>query len=142
VASLGTYPGSFATQASNASRARWMFGAGLTATLGRRSHDSLRPAAPAMATERFAVIRLSPERYRIVAHLRDAAKVELASDFTGWTSVAMQREADDVWSAELPASSGVHRVSLRVDGGPWMAPPGLVAEDDGFGGSAAEFIIP
>jgi hypothetical protein len=54
----------------------------------------------------------------------------------------MQRDAGDGWSAELLAPPGVHRISLRVDGGPWIAPPGLTAEDDGFGGSAAVFTVP
>jgi hypothetical protein len=54
----------------------------------------------------------------------------------------MQREASDEWSAELPASPGVHRVSVRSDGGPWISPPGLAAQDDGFGGSAGVFVIP
>jgi hypothetical protein len=75
-------------------------------------------------------------------HLLDAMKVELASDFTGWKPFDMQRDAGDRWSAELLAPPGVHRISLRVDGGPWIAPPGLTAEDDGFGGSAAVFTVP
>jgi hypothetical protein len=75
-------------------------------------------------------------------HLPDAMKVELASDFTGWKPFDMQRDAGDGWSAELLAPPGVHRISLRVDGGPWIAPPGLTAEDDGFGGSAAVFTVP
>jgi hypothetical protein len=95
-----------------------------------------------MTTERFAAIRLAPDRYRLVAHLPAAGTVELASDVTGWRPVAMRRDAGDGWSVELPASPGVHRVSLRVDGGPWIAPPGLTAEDDGFGGSAAVFTVP
>ena len=142
VASLGTYPGAFVTSVAKAPRARWMLGVGLTAATGRRAHEAPTSPPPATTTERFAEIRLSPGRYRIVALLPGVARVELASDLTGWTPVAMQRESGDGWSAELPASSGAHRISLRVDGGPWTAPPGLLEEDDGFGGSAAVFIIP
>jgi hypothetical protein len=142
VVSLGTYPGAVVTSVANAPRARWMLGVGLTAATGRRAHEA--PTAPpaATTTERFAAIRLSPERYRIVALLPRAEQVELASDLTGWKPVAMRRESTDAWFADLPASSGAHRISLRVDGGPWTAPPGLLEEDDGFGGTAAVFIIP
>ena len=142
VASVGSYPGSFATLATDGPRPRWMLGVGLTAATGRRSHDAPRPPAASTTTEHFAAIRLAPGRYRIVAHLPDATKVELASDFTGWKPFDMQRDTGDGWSAELFAPPGVHRVSLRVDGGPWIAPPGLTAEDDDFGGSAAVFTIP
>jgi hypothetical protein len=140
-ASLGTYPGSLVASMANAPRARWMLGVGLSAATGRRTHDAP-PAPPPATTERFTAIRVSPGRYRLVAHLPDATRVELASDLTGWKPVAMRRGSGDDWSAELPASSGPHRISLRADGGSWMAPPGLLAEDDGFGGSAAVFIVP
>jgi hypothetical protein len=142
VASLGTYPGSFATLAAESPRARWMLGVGVTAATGRRSPDVPHPPTAPATSERFAAIRLAPGRYRIVVHLPDAMKVELASDFTGWKPFDMQRDAGDRWSAELLAPPGVHRISLRVDGGPWIAPPGLTAEDDGFGGSAAVFTVP
>ena len=142
VASLGTYPGTFLTTTPKAPGTRWMLGVGLTAATGRRAQGAPSLPSPATTTEGFAAIPLSPGRYRIVAHVREAAQVELASDLTGWKPVAMQRESGDAWFAELPASSGAHRVSLRVDGGAWTAPPGLPEEDDGFGGSAAVFIIP
>jgi hypothetical protein len=119
-----------------------MFGAGLTVATGRRTRDASPPSDATPSVERFAAIRVSPERYRIVVHFPDAMRVELASDVTGWRPIAMQRGADDAWSAEVPASSGVHRVSFRIDGGAWIAPPGLVAEDDGFGGTAGVVVIP
>ena len=142
VASIGTYPGSLATTAASTPRARWMFGAGITIATGRRAHDVSPPADAAPSVEQFAAVRLSSERYRIVVHFPGAARVELASDLTGWVPVVMLRGTGDTWSAEVPASSGVHRVSFRIDGGTWIAPPGLVAEDDGFGGSAGMVVIP
>ena len=142
VVSLGTYPGSVGAIAVSAPRARWMLGLGLIAATGRRSHDAPTPAAAPKTSESFGAIRLPTGRYRLEALLANAARVELASDLTGWRPVAMQRTSDGRWSVELPATSGVHRVSLRVDGGPWTAPPGAVAEDDGFGGSAAVLMIP
>jgi hypothetical protein len=142
VASLGTYPGSLVMNAATEPRAGWMLGVGLTAATGRRTRDAPPPPPPAATSEPFAAIHVSPGRYRIVVHLPDATQVELASDLTAWKPVAMQRASDDGWFAELPASTGAHRISLRVDGGQWIAPPGLSSDDDGFGGSAAVFIIP
>jgi hypothetical protein len=143
VASLGTYPGSIGAIAASAPRARWMLGLGLTAATGRRTHDTPAPASSAPTTsESFTAIRLPTGRYRIEVLLSNAAHVDLASDLTGWRSVAMRRDSDGRWSVELPATSGVHHASLRIDGGPWTAPPGSLAEDDGFGGSAGVLMIP
>lgn len=38
-------------------------------------------------------------------------------------------------------SAGVHEVNLRVDGGPWIVPAGLVRMDDGLGGSVGVFVV-
>ena len=139
VANVGSYPGSMAMDAP---RSRWMLGAGLSVATGRLPRDERAPSSPAPAAERFVAILVAPARYRIVAHLADAERVELAADFTDWKPVTMQREIGDAWSVELPATTGVHRVSLRTDDGPWISPPGLAAQDDGFGGSAGVFVIP
>jgi hypothetical protein len=139
VVSLGTYPGSFVTPAP---RSRWMLGAGVSVATGRRSRQPSTPPVSTSATGRFVAIRVSSDRYRIVAHLPDAQRVELAADFTGWQPIPLRRDSVDSWSAELPAAPGLHHVSLRIDGGPWVAPSGLVAEEDGFGGSAGAFVIP
>jgi hypothetical protein len=139
VTSLGTYPASIA---ADAPRSRWMFGAGLIVATGRTLRESAPPTTADAAAERFVAIRVAPERYRVVARIADASRVELAADFTKWKPVAMHQDSDGEWSAEMPASPGLHRVSLRSDGGPWTAPPGLVAQDDGFGGTAGVFVIP
>jgi hypothetical protein len=139
VMNAGTYPGSMAT---NDPRSRWRMGVGLSAAVGRSPRERASPASHAPNGERFAAIRVAPARYRIVARVADASRVELAADFTEWKPVAMQHDDDDVWSAELPVLPGVHRVSVRSDGAAWIAPPGLMAQDDGFGGSAGVFVIP
>jgi hypothetical protein len=36
---------------------------------------------------------------------------------------------------------GVHRVQLRVDGGPWIAPPGLPRADNGPGGPSGALVV-
>lgn len=138
VVSLGSYPGSFVTPAP---RSRWMLGAGVSVATGRRSQRSSPPPVAAPATERFVAMRVAPERFRVVARLPDAHSVDLAADFTGWQPIPMRRDSSQDWSAELPAAPGLHHVSLRIDGGPWVAPPGLVAEADGFGGSAGACIL-
>jgi hypothetical protein len=136
---VGTFPRHFAIDGP---RSRWTVSAGLTAATGWFSREPLARAAPGTDAESFLVLPLGSERYRIVVRLGHVTSVELASGLTGWRPVAMQRLGDDRWSADVPATSGAHRVSIRADGGPWAAPPGLVGETDDFGGSAGMFVIP
>ena len=44
------------------------------------------------------------------------------------------RLADGRWEAWLDATPGLYRVNLRLDDGPWLAPPGMPSVDDDFGG--------
>jgi hypothetical protein len=70
-----------------------------------------------------------------------AGVVEIACDCEGWKPGVMTR-VGDLWIAELHATPGVHRVSLRVDGGKWIAPPGLAPIDDDFAGQAGLLVVP
>lgn len=62
-----------------------------------------------------------------------AERVELMGDFTDWRPVALVRVAADAWEIRLPLSPGAHRLNVRVDGGPWVAPLGTREERDEFG---------
>jgi hypothetical protein len=53
----------------------------------------------------------------------------------------MSRLADDVWESVVPATTGSHLVNIRVDGGSWIVPPGLVPKSDDFAGSVGVFVI-
>jgi hypothetical protein len=70
---------------------------------------------------------------RIVVLAPGASTVEVMADFTGWEPVALGLH-DDGFALELPIAPGTHRVAIRVNGGPWMAPSNMPAIDDDFGG--------
>jgi hypothetical protein len=78
-----------------------------------------------------------------VVHVRAprALKVDLSADFTDWTPVPMRRGSRGDWEAVLPIAPGTYRVSVRVDGGPWAAPPGLVGVVDEFNGEVGVVVI-
>jgi len=63
-----------------------------------------------------------------------ANRVELIGDFTHWQSVALTRLPNGTWGVTLPVEAGLHRMNVRVDGGPWSVPSGLTALADDFGG--------
>lgn len=70
-----------------------------------------------------------------------ALKVELSADFTDWTPIPMRALEGGAWELVLPIAAGTYRVSVRVDGGPWSAPPGLVPVADEFNGEVGVVVI-
>lgn len=72
-------------------------------------------------------------RVELVIDAPRAGSVELMGDATEWTVTYMARLRDGRWRTELRLPPGVHRIAVRADGGPWMAPPGLPTGNDDFG---------
>jgi hypothetical protein len=62
-----------------------------------------------------------------------ARSVELNGDFTHWQPVRLTRDRDGWWGVTLPIASGTYQLNIRVDGGRWVAPPGLMTSADEFG---------
>lgn len=71
---------------------------------------------------------------RFVLRAEDAASVELAGDFNGWTPAPLARRPDGTFEALLPLGRGRHEYAFRVDGSWQPDPQALQAVDDGFGG--------
>ncbi|HKG93166.1 MAG TPA: glycogen-binding domain-containing protein [Gemmatimonadaceae bacterium] len=76
---------------------------------------------------------------RVRAPSSETSRVELMGDFTAWEPVTLARAADGLWEVTLPLSPGTHRVNVRFDGGDWTVPPGLVSQEDDFGGAVGVF---
>lgn len=70
-----------------------------------------------------------------------AQRVELIADFTDWQPVAMTRTTSGVWELAIPVAPGTYRVSIRVDGGVWQAPPGVPPQHDEFGTDTGVIVI-
>lgn len=79
---------------------------------------------------------------RLVIHAREAARVEIAGDFTEWQPVALTRAPQGHWEVVLPLPRGVHRMNVRVDGGAWVAPAGTARIADDYGGAVGVFVVP
>jgi hypothetical protein len=76
---------------------------------------------------------------RVAAPL--ARLVEINGDFTNWTPLELTRASDGSWFALLPISPGNYQMNLRLDGGKWVVPPGLLSMLDEFGGSVGLLVI-
>lgn len=113
---------------------------------------SARPPAPVpeplptpdVLSSTHAVVPLGTDRYLVRLLVPGARQVELKGDITDWTVVPLRRShrGDDVWEITIHKPAGVYHVNIRVDGGEWIVPPGLVAVPDRFGGSAGVLTFP
>jgi hypothetical protein len=97
------------------------------------------PSTPAVRLDVYAE-RGGPVRLRL--HVPDAARVELAGDFTDWDPIPLTRVDRGTWEATLPIASGVHRVNVRIDGGAWIVPAGVTRLIDDFDGEVGIFAVP
>ncbi len=102
-----------------------------TRTLGARERP---PAAPSVLHDRQTVRFTAPA----------GSHVELMADFTDWHAVDMREVGLGVYEATVtsPLTSGTHRVDIRINAGPWIAPAELPPVHDDFGGEAGALVVP
>ncbi len=99
-----------------------------------------RRAARAAGLDRFEVATVAGrQRLRVLAP--QASRVEVNGDFTRWTPVALRRASAGWWELEVSLSAGAHEVTVRVDGGRWLVPPGLATVTDEFGGRVGRLLV-
>ena len=67
--------------------------------------------------------------------------VDITADFTQWIPVALTRDADGWWTLSRTLAPGTYQMNMRIDGGPWIAPPGLLTTRDEFGGTTGILTI-
>lgn len=112
----------------------------------RSLHFGLR-LAPRFRREKAALpaaIYLAPVgagSYRVDLRMPNVERVELSGDFTDWKPVALTRTGPALWTVTLPMRAGTHRLNIRVNGGDWVAPPGLVVMRDDFAGEVGVVVV-
>jgi len=70
-----------------------------------------------------------------------ARLVEINGDFTNWIPVPLVPTEGDKWSVSVPIKRGKYQMNMRVDGGQWIVPPGLLSMADEFGGTVGLLVI-
>ena len=70
-----------------------------------------------------------------------ARSVEISGDFTNWTPLQLVRSETGWWAATLPIARGNYQMNVRVDGGRWVVPPGLLSMVDEFGGVVGLLVV-
>ena len=79
---------------------------------------------------------------RITIRVGGVESVELMGDFSDWGTLQMIRRGRDLWELVLPLQKGTHQINIRLDGGPWLPPPGMPVMKDGFSGEVGVLVLP
>ena len=136
VGSAGTYPRDFAEG----------FAGARFASVGIRVATPRGPSADGVSSLRrrdsdtprsvtaFQVESAGAGRWTLRVRAPGLHNVELTGDFTDWKPVTLSPAADGWWTTTLAIAPGTYQMNVRVDGGPWLVPPGLIAVRDEFGG--------
>ena len=96
---------------------------------------------PASLVKAFELRPAGTALQRITARIGGVETVEIMGDFTDWAPIPLVRRGRDLWELLVPMSSGVHQINLRIDGGDWIAPPGVPAIRDGFNGEVGVLVV-
>ena len=94
------------------------------------------------AVKDFEVRTLATGTQKITVRVGGVETVEVMGDFSDWTPLVLMRRGRDLWDITLPVTTGVHEINLRLDGGPWLAPPGLPTRRDSFNGDVGLLVVP
>ncbi len=114
---------------------------GLRLRLGPTATAAFGPMPAASDHTPFRIGPPLPAGREVIVLAPGASQVELAGDFTDWEPVTLQPAGDDGWRAVLPIRPGLHRLAVRIDRGPWQAPPGARPIRNEFGGEVAEIVV-
>jgi hypothetical protein len=98
--------------------------------------DAISPAVTGFTAE-----RRSPGLVMLTVNASLAHVVEISGDFTNWTPVRLQPAGGQAWVVTLPIDPGKYQMNLRLDGGAWVVPPGLLSMLDEFGGKVGLLIV-
>lgn len=104
--------------------------------IAARPHASVLDSRPAASSPKTVVTRGG-----VVVQIDSASHVELMADFTDWAVISLERDGKK-WKLDRAVPAGLHRVAIRVDGGEWLAPPGLPRATDDLGGVVGLITVP
>jgi hypothetical protein len=100
------------------------------------------PAAENLAVPKaFVAIRDGGGVVLLRVNVPGARVVEINGDFTNWTPLQLVPGTEGWWSTSLPIKAGKYQMNIRVDGGQWIVPPGLLSMADEFGGMVGLLVI-
>jgi hypothetical protein len=89
----------------------------------------------------FAALRDSAGSVTLRVNAPRAQLVEVSGDFTNWVPIRLEPASGGWWAVTLPIDPGKYQMNLRLDGGKWLVPPGLLSMVDEFGGTVGLLVV-
>jgi hypothetical protein len=78
---------------------------------------------------------------KVIVRIGGVETVDVMGDFSDWSPLTLIRHGRDLWELSIPLSAGRHQINVRVDGGPWIAPPGMPTIRDGYNGEVGLLVV-
>lgn len=104
--------------------------------------DSTTPPPPvSTAPAGFRASRDSSGSVIMRVSAPSALTVEISGDFNGWIPAKLEATGDGSWVGGFQLPPGRYGMNLRIDGGDWIVPPGLLPLKDEFGGSVGLLVV-
>ena len=109
----------------------------------RGTDDDVRPETPLAGVTGFSAQRDKSGELTLRVVSPGARSVEITGDFTNWVPLQLATDSGAVgtWSVTLPINSGKYEMNIRIEGGFWTVPPGLLSMLDEFGGSVGLLVV-
>jgi hypothetical protein len=107
-------------------------------------HGSGSDGSAGLGETRLEVEAQQDDDVRLTLFAPGATTVDITGDFTNWQPVALSRNpgAGDAWGGTFRIPRGMHRINVRRDGGPWLAPGGTTHSTDDYDGEVGVFVLP
>jgi hypothetical protein len=99
------------------------------------------PGEEAPPVSGFAALRDSAGSVTLRVNAPRAQLVEVSGDFTNWVPIRLEPASGGWWAVTLPIDPGKDQMNLRLDGGKWLVPPGLLSMVDEFGGTVGLLVV-
>ena len=96
---------------------------------------------PASLVQAFEMRPAGPTLQRITARIGGVESVEVMGDFSDWTPLPLMRRGREHWELLVPMKAGMHQINMRIDGGQWIAPPGMPTMKDDFNGDVGVVVV-
>jgi hypothetical protein len=96
----------------------------------------------AVLVKKFEMQPGTGDMRKIVIRVGGVETVDVMGDFSDWSPLTLVRRGRDLWELNVPLSPGMHHINVRVDKGPWMAPPGIPTMHDSYNGDVGLIVVP
>ncbi len=112
-----------------------------SAAASANSASDVSSGAHGAGASQFELRTMSGTQRVVRVYAPSATTVEMNGDFTQWKALALTRGNGGWWTITRSIAAGTHQMNIRIDGGAWIAPPGLLATADEFGGVVGILVV-